>query len=84
MSETGRAVLIAVVATVVGQAVMALLTEGLTLVAMGVSQLVYLGPLAIVAYRRDRKTALKVYAITAGVVLLVNAACWGIAAASFR
>ncbi|MDH3590320.1 MAG: hypothetical protein OER88_00465 [Planctomycetota bacterium] len=77
-SETKTATAVAIFATLVGQTVLGVMSDGATLITMGISQLVYLLPLILYAAWRRNHDGLWVYVIVGGVVFLVNAACWGL------
>ncbi len=65
------------------QGAMMFLTNGRSLVVMGVSQLVYIVPLVVYYLRKNRRDAAVGVGIFAGVTLLLNAACIGLVSTNF-
>lgn len=54
------------------------------LVLIGATQLLYLAPAAWICHRRRRPGLVAGLAVVAGLTLLLNAACWGLAATTFQ
>jgi hypothetical protein len=53
------------------------LTGGMNLIAIGLTQLLYVIPGIIIASRKGRKGIVKGIIIMAAITFLLNAACWG-------
>jgi len=66
------------------QVVLGLATGGVSVFFVGVSQLLAVVPLAIYAAKKKDNLLLKVTLIGAGVVFMLNAACFGVLAFSLR
>jgi hypothetical protein len=48
------------------------------LLGIGVTQLIYVGPLMIYFYRQGSMNAFKGMLLAAGITFLLNATCWGL------
>lgn len=54
------------------------------LLFVGVYQLTFVLPLTLWAWSKKRFTMVKMFAILASIIILLNAACWGLIAAMMR
>ncbi len=73
-------VLVAFVVSVIGQALMAAASNGISFYVIGVSQLLYLCPLMLFYASRRNHEAVWTLAGFGGVVFLVNSSCMGVVA----
>ncbi len=76
--SVGWGFLVGVLAHIPVQLVLLPLTSGMSLVAIGLSQLIYIVPLAILAARNSAREMTKGLLIAAGITFLLNAVCFGI------